>query len=139
MGIHKGVIFNGYNADLMEKHCPFPLIQKYLKRNHGLFKDKKCSCSRNMDSIKFGINLIAKYAEISSVYDSLEHLLNGYSYILLTGDMQESYLNCSRALQRGSFVYVDKPIALSVDDLTRLYDNHCPIGTFLVALQCLLS
>lgn len=118
-------IFNGYNADLMEKHCPFPLIPKYLKQQswpdsriknavvHGIWTQS------NLES-----NLIAKCAEISSVYDSLDHLLDSYSYILLARDDAENhYLNCSRALQRGSFVYVDKPIALSVDDLTRLYDK----------------
>ena len=117
-------IFNGYDPEFMLKNCPYPAIPAYLK-------EQSWPESRIQNALVDAIwtqsisnsRVIAKSANIPLVYDSLDSIADTYDYILLARDDSENhFMHCQRAFRRSAYVYIDKPIALSLNALDRLYD-----------------
>jgi len=116
-------IFNGYNPDAMES-CGFPVIPRYLE------------VQRWPDSRILGAEVvsvwtqdqkrsqdIAKAARISKVVHSPEDMIGEVDAVLLARDDAESHLKFAAPfLRAGLPIYIDKPIALSMDDLEKLYE-----------------
>ncbi len=117
-------IFNGFDKQYMENYCPFPAIPQYLAKE--AWPDSQIP-NASVDAIwtqdEEQSYKISKASLIPNIYTSLDDLLRHYCYLLLARDDSENhYAHCSSALNNGSFVYVDKPIALNEVALDSLYE-----------------
>jgi len=117
-------IFNGFDKQCMENYCPFPAIPQYLANQ--AWPDAQIP-NANVDAIwtqdELQSYMISKASLIPNIYKSLDDLIRNYSCLLLARDDSENhYAHCSSALNNGSFVYIDKPIALNEAALDSLYE-----------------
>lgn len=114
-------IFNGYDAEAMEE-CGFPVIPRYLEKQsfpadaiadacvtHVWAQDKKIASS------------IARASLIETVVDCYTDMIGKVDGVLLARDDAETHLEFAAPfLDAGIPIYVDKPLALSVDDAKAL-------------------
>ena len=116
-------IFNGYSPKEMGK-CIFPVIPKYLS-------EQKWPESRITNAEVKGVwsqskeisKSIAKSSLIENVYITKEELVDNSDLILLARDDAENhYENAYYAINAKKPIFIDKPIALSLKDLERLYE-----------------
>jgi len=115
-------IFNGYDPAAMEA-CGYPVIPRYLERQS--WPEAAIPGARVThvwtQSPELSRN-IAKAARIAIIADRLEDMLDAVDGILLARDDAETHFEMARPfLEAGLPVYIDKPVALSLADLDRLY------------------
>tara|TARA_B100000963_G_scaffold142633_1_gene124159 strand:- start:19020 stop:19970 length:951 start_codon:yes stop_codon:yes gene_type:complete len=125
-------IFNGYSPKEMGK-CPFPVIPKYLSK-------EKWPESRISNAVVKGVwtqsieisRSIAKSSLIENVYTTKEELVDNSDLILLARDDSENhYKNAYYAIKSRKPIFIDKPIALSVKNLQKLYEiSSTPLQIF---------
>lgn len=115
-------IFNGYNPEIM-KDCPFPVIPEYLSRQtfpdhaipnanvtHIWTQDKKLS------------EHIASASLIDNIVDNYTDMIGNVDAVLLARDDPENHLEMSRPfLEAGLPIYIDKPLALTVNKAKEIY------------------
>ena len=115
-------IFNGYDAQVMED-CGFPVIPRYLEQQRwpeAQITDAEVVAVWTQSLIES--DRIARATKIPLVCNSVEELLDNVDAVLLARDDAENHWDFARpALELGKPIYIDKPAALTVRDLERLY------------------
>ena len=115
-------IFNGYNSDAMEQ-CGFPAIPRYLEKQEWP-RDRIHGANVSMvwtQDLKLSES-IAKAGLIPTVVEDLQDMVGRVDGVLLARDDSENHaLIAEPFLKAGLPIYIDKPIALSKDELENLY------------------
>lgn len=118
-------IFNGYDVAAMAT-CPFPVIPAYLKRQTfptdciaGAAVTHVWTQSREVSEH------IAAATNIPHVVDDRREMLDQVDAVLLARDDAETHYEIAGPfLDAGLPIYIDKPMALTVDDAKKLYDRQ---------------
>jgi len=116
-------IFNGYDPTVME-NCGFPVIPRYLEAQEwpaARIGDAQvtavCTQERRISEH------IARAALIPHVCESVQELVEQCDAILLARDDAENHWRFAEpVLRAGKPIYIDKPAALRVQDLKKLYE-----------------
>ncbi len=116
-------ICNGYNESAMEK-CGFTAIPKYLKEQnypYDFINDAKVTHIWTQD---YGLSKhIAEASNIDTCMQNFEDLIGVVDAVLLARDDAENHLRFAKPfLKAGIPIYIDKPLALSVNDAYKLLD-----------------
>jgi predicted dehydrogenase len=116
-------IFNGYDPEAMEL-CDFPVIPRYLEQQ--VWPD---SCIKGAEVTAVWSQSeelsrkVAKAARIKETVFAPEEMIGKVDGILLARDDAENHLKFAEPfLKAGLPVYIDKPIALSLSALNKLYE-----------------
>lgn len=116
-------IFNGYDPEAMEL-CDFPVIPRYLEQQ--VWPD---SCIKGAEVTAVWSQSeelsrkVAKAARIKETVSAPEEMIGKVDGILLARDDAENHLKFAEPfLKAGLPVYIDKPIALSLSALNKLYE-----------------
>jgi hypothetical protein len=116
-------IFNGYDPDCMEQ-CGFPVIPRYLEKQsfpRDAISDAKVTHVWAQES-KIATK-IARAALIPNVVDCYTDMIGKVDGILLARDDAETHFEMAAAfLEAGIPVYIDKPLAFTVNEAIRLLD-----------------
>lgn len=118
-------IFNGYDAGAMEG-CGFPVIPRYLEKQrfpedaipdatvtHVWAQDKKIAAH------------IAQASRIANVVDRYTDMIDRVDAVLLARDDAETHYEFAAPfLRAGLPIYIDKPLALTVADANRLFQEQ---------------
>lgn len=114
-------IFNGFDPEAM-KSCPFPVIPEYLAAQS--WPDDAISgarVTRVWTQDRAVSEHVAAAALIDRVVDDYREMIGDVDGVLLARDDAENHLEmCRDFLAAGLPVYVDKPLALSVDNAKRI-------------------
>ena len=122
-------ICNGYKHDIMED-CGFPVIPRYLEKQiypDDFIDDVQVThvWTQERELSKH----IAKASKIPYVVDQVEDLIGSVDAILLARDDAENHLHYARPfLEAGLPIYIDKPLALSLERANELLDLECYRG-----------
>lgn len=115
-------IFNGYDSVEMEK-CGYPVIPRYLEQQQwpaSQIKEARVTAIWTQD-IALSQH-IAKAAKIEHVVTCYTDMIGQVDAVLLARDDAYNHLQYAEPfLRQGIPIYIDKPIALSINDLDRLY------------------
>ena len=115
-------IFNGYYPVEMEK-CGYPVIPRYLEQQDwpaSQIKDAKVTAIWTQD-IALSRH-IAKAAKIEQVMSCYTEMIGQVDAVLLARDDAHNHLKFAEPfLRQGLPIYIDKPIALSIDALDKIY------------------
>lgn len=118
-----GAIFNGYNPDAMEK-CGFPVIPRYLEQQkwpESQIANAEVIAVWTQDK-KISVQ-VAEATNIAHVVSKPEDMIGMVDAVLLARDDAENHLRyAAEFLKAGLPIYIDKPIALSIDNFEKLYD-----------------
>tara|TARA_B100001057_G_scaffold499213_1_gene609020 strand:- start:958 stop:1851 length:894 start_codon:yes stop_codon:yes gene_type:complete len=119
-------IINGYDKKKMQ-NCGFPVIPRYLaEHNVPSSEFKKIKVSSVYSQCLSKSVQIAETCKISHISESLEELNTASDAVLLARDDAENHLiNAEIFLRDGKPIYIDKPIALNIKDLEKLYHLSC--------------
>ncbi|WP_187298769.1 Gfo/Idh/MocA family protein [Marinobacter sp. F3R11] len=116
-------IFNGYDPEAMEL-CGFPVIPRYLEQQNW-----PASRINGADVVVVWTQKeelsqkIAKAARIPRVVSTPEEMIGMVDAVLLARDDAENHLEFAAPfIKAGLPIYIDKPIALSVSALDKLYE-----------------
>ncbi len=120
-----GAIFNGYDPVQMEK-CGFPVIPRYLQQQSfpeaaigGANVTHVWAQERGM------ADQISRSALIPKVVDNFTDMIGHVDGLLLARDDAEMHLHFAAPfLDAGIPIYIDKPLALSVDEAQKLIDRQ---------------
>jgi len=118
-------IFNGYDPVIMAS-CPFPAIPKYLARQ--VFPRDAIPMAQ-VTHVWAQDPAVAEHVAAASlipiVVDKYEAMIGEVDAILLARDDAENHLEMSIPfLDAGLPVYIDKPIALTLENLAALYGHE---------------
>ena len=118
-----GAILNGYNAEAMEM-CGFPVIPRYLEQQSWpesrIQGAEVVSVWTQDEKLSQMVSIAARIPNIAAVP---EDMIGEVDAILLARDDAENHFElASPFLKAGLPVYIDKPIALSLADLNKLYE-----------------
>jgi predicted dehydrogenase len=115
-------IFNGYDASAMAR-CPFPAIPQYLSRQR--FPDDAiagAAVTHVWTQDRATSQHIADAARIPHLVEEMRQMIGAVDAILLARDDAQNHLeHAAPFLDAGLPIYIDKPLALSLDDARRLY------------------
>ena len=116
-------IFNGYDRVAME-NCGFPVIPRYLEEQRwpdARIPNAEVVAAWTQDN-RLSEHLAAA-ANIPKVCRTYDELLDSSDAILLARDDAENHWSfVEPALRLGKPIYIDKPIALRVNDLDKIYE-----------------
>ena len=115
-------IFNGMNYSFM-RDCPFPVIPEYLSRQqfprdaiidaevtHIWTQDYKIS--EHIAKASFIPNIVTNYTDMIGDVDAI---------LLARDDSETHYEYAKPFIEAGLPIYIDKPIAVSLEETLRLY------------------
>ena len=115
-------IINGYDPFFM-RDCGFPVIPEYLAKQQ--FPEDSISSALVTHVWTEDTNLskhIAKAANISYVAEKFTDMIVEVDAILLARDDSENHANYARPfLDAGIPIYIDKPLALTVEDAQKIF------------------
>jgi hypothetical protein len=116
-------ICNGYDKVLMED-CGFPVIPRYLEKQiypDDFIHDAKVTHIWTQDT---GLSHhIAKATRIECIVDNIEAMFGSVDAVLLARDDAENHAYFAKPfLETGIPIYIDKPLALSLDKANNLFD-----------------
>ncbi|MDX1490599.1 MAG: Gfo/Idh/MocA family oxidoreductase [Pseudohongiellaceae bacterium] len=115
-------IFNGYNPDLME-NCGFPVIPRYLEQHK--WPESRIPTARVEAVWTQDLELSRKIAQtclIPNIASSIPELIADVDAVLLARDDAENHLYFAKqVLQAGKPIYIDKPIAHTLDSMREIY------------------
>lgn len=115
-------IFNGYNPSIME-NCGYPVIPRYLEQQD--WPDSQIDNAEVVAIWTQDIELsrhIATASRIEHVMFDYEDMIDRVDAILLARDDAQNHLRYAEPfLRAGLPIYIDKPIALSEEELEKLY------------------
>jgi predicted dehydrogenase len=116
-------IFNGYDPEAMEQ-CGFPVIPRYLEQQ--TWPESRIKGAEVVAVWTQSEELsrkIAKAAKIPRIVSTPEEMLGEVDAVLLARDDAENHLEFAAPFMKAGLpVYIDKPIALSVSALSKLYE-----------------
>lgn len=116
-------IFNGYEPEEMDK-CGFPVIPQYLEQQH--WPEARINSAEVVAVWTQEETLsqkIARAAKIQKVVDHPDDMIAEIDAVMLARDDAENHLELATPfLKAGLPIYIDKPIALSISELNKLYD-----------------
>lgn len=115
-------IFNGYNSNEMES-CGYPVIPRYLEEQSwpecrirnaevGYIWTQEASLSEKVSSSSLIKNVVSHPEDMLGSIDAL---------LLARDDAENHYKLASKFIDAGIPIYIDKPIALTLKDLNKLY------------------
>lgn len=114
-------ICNGYDKHFME-NCGFPVISRYLEKQaypDSFIRNAKVTHVWTQDK-ELSVH-IAEASKISCVVANYEDLIGSVDAVLLARDDAQNHLRFARPfLQAGVPIYIDKPLALSVERANEL-------------------
>ncbi|OXL20543.1 Gfo/Idh/MocA family oxidoreductase [Psychrobacter sp. DAB_AL32B] len=115
-------IFNGYDSAAMEK-CGYPVIPRYLEQQDWPASQISAAKVTAIWTQEIALSKhIAKAAKIERVVSCYSDMIGQVDAILLARDDAHNHLQYAEPfLRQGIPIYIDKPIALSIDDLEKLY------------------
>ncbi|MDT0649650.1 Gfo/Idh/MocA family oxidoreductase [Autumnicola edwardsiae] len=117
-------IFNGYNEKAMQ-NCPFPVIPEYLSA-HNFPEDGLSHLGKVTHIWTQDIGLsheVAEASNIEHVVTSLEDMIGHVDAILLARDDAASHYGMALPfLKAGLPIYIDKPIAVTLNEADKLLD-----------------
>ncbi len=118
-------IFNGYEPEAMEA-CGFPVIPRYLEKQNfpnDAISDAKVTHVWTQDEAIS--KHVARAARIPNVCARFDDMIGSVDGILLARDDAPTHFEFAAPfLDAGLPVYIDKPIALSLAELNRLYAHQ---------------
>lgn len=115
-------MFNGYNKEIMEKECPFPVIPDYLgkqpKETFGVGEAKVthicCTGFEGVDRAKH----IAKASLIENVVERPEDMIGKVDAVICATDNGNEHVErCKPFLDAGLPMFIDKPLINTEKDL----------------------
>lgn len=117
-------IFNGYDKEFM-KNCPFPVIPEYLSERK--FPEEYLTEKGEVTHIytqNFAISEdVAKSSRITNIVNDPEEMIGKVDAILLATDDGENHYKMAKPfIEAGLPIYIDKPLAISIDDALRIYE-----------------
>lgn len=114
-------IFNGYNKELMEQ-CGFPVIPRYLELKtfpEDSIIEANVTHIWTQDDI--ATSHIADTANVSMKVDNYTDLIGQVDGVLLARDDAENHVEMALPfLDAGLPIYIDKPLALSLEEAKKL-------------------
>ncbi len=118
-------ICNGYNPQALEP-CPFPVISSYLAGNpDGASGIPQMKVTHVWTPLKSDAGSIARFATIPNILDNPADALGNVDAVIVATDDWTEHLDLSRPfLNAGIPVLIDKPLALSIEDLQTFSNYH---------------
>ena len=122
-------ICNGYDPSLMED-CGFPVIPRYLERQlypDDFIQDAKVThvWTQNRKLTEH----IAQTCRIPFIASEFSELVGSVDAVLLARDDAENHFHYARPfLDAGIPIYIDKPLALSLNDANKLLNHQSYSG-----------
>lgn len=118
-------IFNGYDPAAMAS-CPFPAIPDYLaKQVFPRDQIRGARVTHVWAQDKAVAQHVAAASLIPTVVDSYEGMIGEVDAVLLARDDAEHHLEMSIPfLNAGLPIYIDKPVSLTLGDLSALYEHQ---------------
>ena len=115
-------IFNGYDSAEME-NCGYPVIPRYLEKQNWPTSQIGGAEVTAVWTQDIALSRhIAKAAKIEQVVSCYADMIGQVDAILLARDDAHNHLRFAEPfLTAGLPIYIDKPIALSIDELNQLY------------------
>ncbi|WP_298973456.1 Gfo/Idh/MocA family oxidoreductase [uncultured Psychrobacter sp.] len=115
-------IFNGYDSAEME-NCGYPVIPRYLEKQNWPTSQIGGAEVTAVWTQDIALSKhIAKAARIEQVVSCYADMIGQVDAILLARDDAHNHLRFAEPfLTAGLPIYIDKPIALSIDELNQLY------------------
>jgi len=118
-------IFNGYDQLVMSS-CPYPVIPAYLAQQ--VFPGDaipKARVTHVWTQDRAVAEHVAAASLIPRVVDKYEEMIGEVDAILLARDDAENHLKISMPfLDAGLPIYIDKPVALTLENLEALYEHE---------------
>ena len=115
-------ICNGYDPEAMAS-CPFPVIPEYLSKHRfpeEFIQEARVTHIWTQD--RSVSQEIAKASKIEKIVDNYTDLIGKVDGILLARDDSETHYELSAPfIQAGLPIYIDKPIATTVEEAERIY------------------
>lgn len=120
-----GAIFNGYDSVRMEE-CGFPVIPRYLEEQSYPDAAIRDANVTHVWAPERGVaDHISKSVYIPNVVDEFTAMIGHIDGLLLARDDAEAHLHFAAPfLDAGIPVYIDKPLALSVDEAQQMIDRQ---------------
>jgi predicted dehydrogenase len=120
-----GAIFNGYDSFQMED-CGFPVIPRYLEEQSYPDAAIRDANVTHVWAQERGVaDHISKSVFIPNVVDDFTAMIGHIDGLLLARDDAEAHLHFAAPfLDAGIPVYIDKPLALSVDEAQQMIDRQ---------------
>ncbi len=115
-------MFNGYNKEIMEKECPFPVIPDYLgKQPPGTFGVDGAKithiCCTGYEGIERARH-IAKASLIENVVEKPEDMIGQVDAVICATDNGNEHVErCKPFLDAGLPMFIDKPLINTEEDL----------------------
>ena len=115
-------MFNGYNKEIMEKECPFPVIPDYLgkqpKHTFGIDNAKITHiCCTGFEGIERAKH-VAKASLIENVVERPEDMIGHVDAVICATDKGDEHVErCKPFFEAGLPVFIDKPLVNSEEDL----------------------
>ena len=122
-------IFNGYDKNEMG-NCGFPAIPNYLERQ-SFPKDciKNAIVTHVFAEDFYDSRRIAKCCNIPNIASSIEHLVDNVDAVLLArDDYYNHYKHAKYAIQQGKPIYIDKPIATTLEEHEYIFNSQVYSG-----------
>ncbi len=115
-------MFNGYNKEIMEKECPFPVIPDYLGKQPtetlGI-KGAKIThiCCTGFEGIERARH-VAKASLIENVVERPEDMIGEVDAVICATDNGNEHVDrCKPFLDAGIPMFIDKPLINTEEDL----------------------
>lgn len=115
-------MFNGYNKEIMEKECPFPVIPDYLgkqpKETFGVEGAKITHiCCTGYEGIERARH-VAKASLIENVVEKPEDMIGQVDAVICATDNGNEHVErCRPFFDAGIPVFIDKPLVNTEEDL----------------------
>lgn len=115
-------MFNGYNKEIMEKECPFPVIPDYLgkqpKETFGVEGAKITHiCCTGYEGIERARH-VAKASLIENVVEKPEDMIGQVDAVICATDNGNEHVErCKPFFDAGIPVFIDKPLVNTEEDL----------------------
>ena len=118
-------IVNGFNQKYLNK-CPFPIIRDYLSEEKNKYeKFSEVNISHIWTQNNFYSKLISDFAYIPNIVENYYDMVDNVDAVMLARDDFENHLYYSLPfIEAGVPIYIDKPIANSVDELENILSKQ---------------
>ena len=118
-------IVNGFNQKYLNK-CPFPIIRDYLSEEKNKYeKFSEVNISHIWTQNNLYSKLISDFAYIPNIVENYYDMVDNVDAVMLARDDFENHLYYSLPfIEAGVPIYIDKPIANSVDELENILSKQ---------------